>query len=444
MFLKVHVKNFKSLIDFEFDLTEKKNHCKELALVYGENGSGKTNIVSIFHVLTGTLQTMSAKEILENLLDKESDDLPPEKILRMIRSKIPNIENIIKQSKTFGTTENLYLKFDFLIDKKNGSYTLEFNKKEIVYEKLEYLVEKKKATFFEMCSSESTINPKLFNSNEYANEIASKVEKFWGKHTLMSILLAEFMEKNTEYTTQNINPNFHTVMDAFVDIYCYSNSPLQITSASKSLPLDGDFSEGIIKNENISKLSDVAEILTFIFSNLYSDIKQLFYKTKKHESDYIEYELYLKKIIGGKIREIPFEIESSGTKNILSLLPPLFLAIQGQTVILDEFDTGIHDILIWELFEKLNETIKGQLIVTTHNTLLLETDIENKYLYILIIDQDGNKRINSLDKYELRVHQNHNRRSQYLKGLYYGVPFVGNLDFELVADQLSKIGVSSE
>ena len=444
MFLKVHVKNFKSLIDFEFDLTEKKDYYKELALIYGENGSGKTNIVSIFHVLTETLQTMRVKGVLESLLDKESDHLPPEELMRIIRSKIPNIEDIIKKSKTFDAQENMYLKFDFTIDKKIGSYTLEFNKKEVVYEKLEYLVEKKKAVFFEMSASDSIINPKLFNSDEYANEIAGKVKKFWGKHTLMSILLNDFMEKNKEYILQNVNTNFSTVMDAFVNIHCHSNSPLEIATASKALPLDGEFFGGIIENKNISKLSDVSEILTSIFSNLYSDIKQLFYKTKKHESGYLEYELYLKKVISGKIREIPFEIESSGTKNILGLLPPLFLAIQGQTVILDEFDTGIHDILIWELFEKLSEAIKGQLIVTTHNTLLLETDIENKYLYILIVDQDGNKEINSLDKYELRVHKNHNRRSQYLKGLYYGVPFVGNLDFDLVADQLSKIGVASE
>ena len=48
MFNYIHFKNFKSLDDVRIDFTSKKK-AKPLAIIYGENGSGKSNIVSGFY-----------------------------------------------------------------------------------------------------------------------------------------------------------------------------------------------------------------------------------------------------------------------------------------------------------------------------------------------------------------------------------------------------------
>ena len=48
MFTYVKAKNFKSLKDIEFNLNKTKTKTNKFISIYGENGSGKTNIVELF------------------------------------------------------------------------------------------------------------------------------------------------------------------------------------------------------------------------------------------------------------------------------------------------------------------------------------------------------------------------------------------------------------
>ena len=46
MFTYVKAKNFKSLKDIEFNLNKTKAKTNQFISIYGENGSGKTNIIT--------------------------------------------------------------------------------------------------------------------------------------------------------------------------------------------------------------------------------------------------------------------------------------------------------------------------------------------------------------------------------------------------------------
>ena len=59
--------------------------------------------------------------------------------------------------------------------------------------------------------------------------------------------------------------------------------------------------------------------------------------------------------------------------------------------IFDEFDSGIHDILVKDIIENVYPSIKGQLILTTHNTYLLESDIPKECMYSFKLDSFANK-----------------------------------------------------
>lgn len=48
MFTKVRLQNFRSFKDITFDLSDTKNKYKNFAMVYGENGVGKSNLISGF------------------------------------------------------------------------------------------------------------------------------------------------------------------------------------------------------------------------------------------------------------------------------------------------------------------------------------------------------------------------------------------------------------
>ena len=53
----------------------------------------------------------------------------------------------------------------------------------------------------------------------------------------------------------------------------------------------------------------------------------------------------------------------------------MLITVEGSTAIIDELDTGIHELLVKSLVTSLYNNIKGQLIMTTHNTLLMESNL---------------------------------------------------------------------
>lgn len=74
---------------------------------------------------------------------------------------------------------------------------------------------------------------------------------------------------------------------------------------------------------------------------------------------------------------------------------------------IDEFDTGIHDLLVSSLVTSLIENISGQLIMTTHNTLLMEAE-------------NNNKEIKCITHYDPKIHERTNIHNQYIHGKYHG------------------------
>ena len=70
MITYVKLKNYKSLVDFEVDLTDSKNNPKKMVIIYGENGAGKTHFISAFFTLSDILRTKSYK----NKIDKFADE----------------------------------------------------------------------------------------------------------------------------------------------------------------------------------------------------------------------------------------------------------------------------------------------------------------------------------------------------------------------------------
>ena len=54
MFTKIKLKNFRSFGEIEFDLTSKSGTPKNFAVIFGENGAGKSNLISAFGFLHGS------------------------------------------------------------------------------------------------------------------------------------------------------------------------------------------------------------------------------------------------------------------------------------------------------------------------------------------------------------------------------------------------------
>lgn len=434
MFTYVKAKNFKSLKDIEFNLNRTKTKTNQFISIYGENGSGKTNIVELFKLLQQS--TMSrATDIAMNKMPKEfwkiqeemSDQLPTE--IRQIFQLSLNLN----EYRMIDEEEATEIEYGFKINNKEGFYYIKFDD-EIIEEKLYYTAGKQRAYLFEIKKEDSKIiknlNKNIFINEKYNEELIDGIDKYWGKYTFLSLLSFETMEKNKEYIDNNISKN---VIEVINKIWLMT---VHVDKGALRIMPDGfvrvrklnNIQKGIVKKDKLPEIKKYENVLNIFFTQAYADIKEVKYEINEKE-DRIHYELYFNKMIGGQTKSIPSRLESDGTRRILNQFDTIIGSLLGETVILDEIDNGIHDVLMKNIIMSIKDEITGQLIITTHNTLLLEI-LPKENIYILSTDYNGNKTINSIKEYGIKIQRNNNARDLYFKGLFGGIPTTDYIDFE--------------
>ena len=448
MFSYIRLKNFKSFSSIMLDLRGKQGIPKKMAYIYGENGSGKSNLMLSLLFLSQTMDTLENQDKMKNvndaklseMLNKVNDPSVRSEILeRVMRREFASLKTLIEDYRTINSDESLEMEVGFNLDGKEGSYTLVFDQEHVVFEELSFQLKKRRGVVFSFSDDKSKLSPSIFKDALYRNELENNVEKYWGKHTFISILMNEMASKNRKYVKSRLNENLFEVLFWFnqYSVLCkYSD----VEKAKIAIPFDSlsRLDRGTIKREDDKELLAFEKALNDFFTRLYSDIKSVYYRLEAR-NDVYKYALYVKKRMNGKTIEIPFSLESTGTKKLLDIFPFFFSAMVGATVFVDEVDNGIHDLLMCEMVNSFNESLleikRGQFIATTHNTQLMKT-LPKECVYIIRSDAEGNKDIVSIDEYEFRTQKTHSVQSKYLNGDYAGVPFVGHLDFFDIVDEL--------
>lgn len=435
----VKLVNYKSLVNLCVDFMKTKTKSKNLVLIYGENGIGKSNFANSFYTLNETMRTMSSIEMFKKIIEK-SEDKPNEYknfIEKHIKDRFRDVKMIINDCKTLDSNGNMIMEYGFICNKKNGVYHIEMNNEEIVSEKLEYVINKNQTYFFDIDKNNIKINSSIFTDKNYYNEFLELIDKYWGKHSFLSILSYEIEDKKREYMNKKISKNLYAVL-LYLKMMCTkikggNHSEFGIIGTYHNL-MD-DLEEGKISIKYEKELDKNEYLINEIFTTLYTDIKNVYYK-RIIEDNYIKYKLFSKKMIYGKIMDVDFSLESTGTQNILTLVPYLISACEGQTVIIDELDTGIHDLLVKNLLECIARYVKGQLIITTHNTMLIDSSIPSENIYIFNANSKAEKELIAITDFEGRIHKNNSPRKRYLNGVYGGIPMFTDIDFEELIENL--------
>ena len=440
MFEYVKLKNFKSFGNVEFNLLDKKGNPKKLILIYGENGVGKSNLASAFFMLAETLRTMDVRDIMQSFLSEHPEQLDNETFSRIFKLRYKYLETLIRENKMVSTKETMYMEFGFQLNGKSGKYIFETNETQIIHERLEYVLTKNKGVYFDLTPEKTSISTKIFQEKAAYQEIKSACAKYWGKHSLLSILMHESDDKADEYIKEQLSDNFDEVMAFLSRISCKVKFGSRQERGIIGLPHEifGDFDEGYVSSEYESLLNKTEDMLNDFFKNTYRDINAVYYKRSKKDNN-IYYQLMQKKIIAGQERDIEFSMESTGTQSLLQLLPFMLVVVKGSVAVIDEFDTGVHDLLVKKLVQSLYMNLSGQLIVTTHNTLLMESGIPKECIYVINELEQGHKEIQCITYYDNKIHINTNIRNQYMHGVYHGIPEPSNIDF---VNLLSTLGIS--
>lgn len=434
MFTYVKAKNFKSLKDIAFNLNKTKAKTNQFIAIYGENGSGKTNIVELFKVLQQLVMARTI-DVAMNKIPKEywkiqeeiGEQLPPE------LNQIWQLSLNLKEYRMINEKEPTEIEYGFKINDIDGFYYIKFDD-EIIEEKIYYIAGKQKSYLFQIKKESDKIvekiNKKIFINEKYNEELIENINKYWGKYSFLSLLEFEIQEKNKEYVENNISENIFKVIEQILSMTVHvDKGTLRIIPDNliRQRKLN-NIQNGVVNKEKLSEIKKYENILNIFFTQAYADIKEVKYKINEKEGK-IFYELYFNKMIGGEVKSIPSKLESDGTKRILEQFDTLIGSLLGETVIIDEIDNGIHDVLMKNIIMSIKDEITGQLIITTHNTLLLEI-LPKECIYILSTDYNGNKTINSIRDYEVKIQRNNNARDLYFKGVFGGIPTTNYIDFE--------------
>ena len=431
MFEYVKLKNYKSFGNIEFNLLDRNNQPKKMVLIYGENGIGKSNLASAFFMLSETLRTMAVRDIMESLLADDSERLKnSEEFKKYFRMRYKDIETLIKENKTVSSTESMLMEFGFRIDGKSGKYLLEMNDSQIIHERLEYTLTQRRGAYYDITPEKATISTKIFQDRSSYQAIKKACAKFWGKHSLLSILMHESDDKADQYIREQIEENFALVLQFFSRVSCKIKFGSRQERGIIGLPPEilGEYENGEIDRRDEEVLNRTEKMLDAFLRLTYKDIIRAYYK-RTYDEEQIQYQLVITKNIAGKPRDIDFALESTGTQSLIQQLPFMLVVVKGSVAVIDEFDTGIHDLLVKALATSLYDSIEGQLIMTTHNTLLMESDIPKECIYVINEVESGEKEIQCILHYNNKIGEKNNIRKQYLLGKYTGIPEEPRIDF---------------
>jgi AAA15 family ATPase/GTPase len=118
--------------------------------------------------------------------------------------------------------------------------------------------------------------------------------------------------------------------------------------------------------------------------------------------------------------------ESDGTRRLLDLAPALLLLVENDRVfVIDEFDRSLHPELAHSLldnFLRYSEGRRSQLIVTTHETTLLDQDfLRRDEIWLMEKGRDQSTRLIGLEEYQ-GIPPEDDLQRDYLQGRFGGVP----------------------
>jgi len=130
-------------------------------------------------------------------------------------------------------------------------------------------------------------------------------------------------------------------------------------------------------------------------------------------------------------KTFPYQIESIGTLKMLGLIGPVVDGLKsGKTVVIDEFGAYLHhDLCVWiiRLFQQPGNTNHAQLLINTHNQLLMNLDLFRRdQMFFTEKDREtGASDLYSL--YDFGIRKKFNVQKNYEIGRFGAVPIMSEL-----------------
>ena len=395
MLIAFNYKNFKSfknenrldmqatiLKEHEYNVVKMKNvNLLTMAAIYGANASGKSNVLQAF-------------EYMKKMVLINNDSIGFSQI------KEENIYSFMMNN------EPISLEVEILSnDGKIYKYGFESLNDKI---KSEWMYEKKINKFYTIFERrENSVLMKVNNKNGRYDNLDDK--------TLFLSIYSKIDKKNSD---------FNNVYKWFINTYYLDFENIKVDSF-----IDNKILVKILSDQNYK-----SELQSFILA-LDLGIEKI--KTIPETMDdlqksngIVKVEL-LHRIENNKIKSLPLELESNGTRKMIYLFDYLIDALKtGKTLFIDDLDTKLHPLLtryIINLFHNKEININNaQLVYTTHDvTNLNKETFRRDEIWFAEKNDDGVSEIYSLSDYKVdnvKIRNDATFNKDYLTGRYGAIP----------------------
>ena len=402
MLLQFEVNNFCSIKDtatFNLQSTQKEGHSFQVrnynllqsAVIYGANASGKSNLIK-------AMQTMSSLILNHDRVSLSTDNLNHQPFL------------LNSETETASTTFEII----FILNETIYRYGFEYDSRTIYAEWL-FSDEKGKEAklFYRDIDDEFYVNPTRFREGKGLESRTLKNHLFlWKCDSENGLISQQVMAWFTKFNMiDGLNNR------AYLE---YTNTQLR----------DKSFKEDILK------LLKVADLGIFNIDRQKSIVNREVETLTLHQKFDKDNSL---------IGEVAFDFkkhESLGTQKFFAISAPILDTLKhGKVLIIDELDASLHPMLTIHLIKMFHDKHinkkNAQLIFTTHDTNLLQNSLLGRdQVWFTQKDKYGSTEVYSLLEYrENRTRKDTNKEKYYLQGRYGAIPYLGEFDFEDLADE---------
>lgn len=402
---------------------DKSNPLLKCSLIYGANSAGKSNLVKLFQFV---------KQVFS-----DSDFLSSEQYFN-------NYNRLIE----YGLHSPTKITIVLFIQKKYYEYCLSYDDKSIIQESLTK-IEKTESLIFKnergidlkkyertgsLFGNKNGFNTYYYDivlsENPYELILANPINDEAIKSILryfQNIHIENNYDLKFEGLKELINNKTANFQRKFEELISSANCGIMKPDI-KSTPLEKYYSNERdkydilnVKNEIFKSLND--DYLTFdeqtgdfvYFKRISEELIEAYWIEYLHANNHNEPVRFTKKM------------ESSGTRKFIDLVP-LFLSVQNteSLVVIDEVENSMHPVLIKEFLTKfMEQDFKGQILMTTHESHLLDQNIYRQDEINFITNKDFKADIYRLSDFDIRTEINIEKG--YLNGRFGAIPFTANI-----------------
>lgn len=393
---------------FVYEISKPKVRILRMAMIYGANASGKTNILKALEFL---------REFISSPISVRDEPI----------KYLPFALDIEKPS-TF--------EIDFCHEDIMYSYSVELNTERILSERLDYYPKGRAANVFQRdYDSEKDVYKYKWTYRGYSRAVQDRLELSIRNQSVLTTI-ASIEAKGP---LQKAREWFKYCQLPLLGPQHELRSFLFDSIEEKKLPLN--FALSLMKTADLM-ISGYELIQVDLPHDILKQLENLIHAISSLSSlgEGGEFpsptmrKLFIKHSVDGGNFVLDFLDESSGTQRFFGLVALLNELIKSPvSVSIDEIDSSLHhDLVIHFLYMFLTNSKSGQLLFTTHDLSLLgEKDIARRdCIWITERKKDGSTVLSNVwDNYPVR--KEHSIESLYKKGFLGGKPFLGSIHIEV-------------